>query len=111
MHTHNLNWLVILALVLSFGIFFAVIPLAIVVVQEYPLEGVLAMLLSSPHFYLTGVMVFGACYILDFAILAIRQLLYPDVVATLQEWERSNRRLTRRNRKAGSLEAGESMLR
>jgi magnesium-transporting ATPase (P-type) len=110
LHSHLLNWLIIAALVLSFAIFFCVIPMAITIVGEYPLEGVLTMMLSSPQFYLTALLVVGACFFVDFAVLVTRQLLYPDVVATLQRWEAENHRQIRRERKGkGGGGAGDGL--
>lgn len=92
LHSHILNWIVILALVLSFGIFFAVIPLAIYVALEYPLEGVIQMVLSSTQFYLSAALIIAASYWVDLTVLIVRQLMYPDVVNTLQLWEKRTRR-------------------
>lgn len=92
MHSHTWNWVILLAIVFSFLMFFVTIPVAILGFGEYALEGTLEMLLRSNQFILTGAMIIAACFVVDFAILAVRQLLYPDVVNNLQIWEKDNRR-------------------
>lgn len=92
MHSHTWNWIILLAIFISFLIFFATIPVSIYMLGEYPLEGVLQMLFVSTQFWLTAAMIIGASFLIDFAVLAIRQLLYPDVVTTMQIWEKQNRR-------------------
>lgn len=92
-HSHNLNWLVLFALGLSFLVFFSLIPLSITILNEYPLEGLLTALFTSPAFYLTAVGAFVAAYIVDMGVLVARQVrnrAQTDHVAILQRWEKRN---------------------
>jgi magnesium-transporting ATPase (P-type) len=90
LHSHVLNWIILLLLALSFAAFFGLVPLAIYAVQEYPLEGQLLMLFSSPQFYLTCALVIAAAFVVDFVVLVTRQLMFPNVVGTLQRWEQNH---------------------
>jgi phospholipid-transporting ATPase len=92
LHSHILNWVIILFLALSFAAFFALIPLFVVVVQEYPLRGLLGMLFSSPQFYLTCALVIVAAFAVDFVVLVTRRLMFPDDVSALQRWEQGRGR-------------------
>eukprot|EP00178_Gracilaria_changii_P010485 TRINITY_DN3053_c0_g1_i1.p1 TRINITY_DN3053_c0_g1~~TRINITY_DN3053_c0_g1_i1.p1 ORF type:complete len:1178 (+),score=208.47 TRINITY_DN3053_c0_g1_i1:196-3729(+) len=92
LHSHTLNWIVLLLMVLSVGVFFAVVPLSIVVFNEFPMEGQLRMLFSSPTFYLAAFVIMVGGFFLDFIVLATRQLLTPNIVDRLRVWERDVRR-------------------
>lgn len=87
LHSNTLNWVVLLAMALSVGVYFLVVPLAIYIVDEFPLEGQLQALFSSPTFYLTAFVIFVASFFLDFLVLAGRQILTPTVVDRLRVWE------------------------
>lgn len=87
LHSQTLNWIVLLAMVLSVGVFIAVVPMAIYIVADYSLEGQLEMLFTSPTFYLTAFVIFTASFFLDYVVLTGRQLLFPDVVAQLRQRE------------------------
>lgn len=92
LHSHTLNWLVLLAMVLSVGVYIAVVPLAIYVAKDLALEGSLAMMFSSPTFYLSAFVIMVASFLLDFIILTGRQVLFPSVVDRLRQWERDQRK-------------------
>lgn len=98
LHSHVLNWIIILFFVLSLAAYFAVIPLFIVLPfsLEYPLEGVLGMLFSSPLFYLTAVVLVAASFVVDFLVIMGRQILRPTLVDTLQRWEQREHSSTSR---------------
>lgn len=91
-HSHTLNWLVLLAAALSVGLHILVVPLAIYVVDEFPLEGQIEMLFTSPTFYLAAFVIMVAAFFVDFVVLIGRQLLKPSVVHQLQLWELGERR-------------------
>lgn len=93
LHSHTLNWIVLLAMVLSLGMYVLVVPLAIHIVADKDLEGILGMLFSSPTFYLSAFVIFTASFVLDFVVLTGRQLLFPNVVDLLQRWESGSRRV------------------
>lgn len=92
LHSHLLNWIVILAAVLSIGVYFLVVPLAIYIPGDLPLEGMLEMLFTSPTFYLAAFVIMASGFIVDFVVLMGRQLGRPSMVDTLQRWERHKRR-------------------
>lgn len=91
LHSHTLNWIVLLAVALSIGMYIAVVPMAISIVSDLALEGQLHMLFSSPTFYLTAFVIMTGSFLLDFVVLMGRQLLFPSVVDRLQRWERGVR--------------------
>lgn len=92
LHSHTLNWIVLLAIVLSLAVYVMVPPAAIYIVNEFPLEGQLGMLFSSPTFYLAGFAILTASFLLDFVVLIGRQMFAPSVVDRLQQWERDVRK-------------------
>lgn len=92
LHSHTMNWIVLLLMGISIAVYFAVVPLSIAVVDEFPLEGLLGMLFKSPTFYLTGGVLMVASFVLDFIVLMGRHLLFPSLVDRLQRWERDSRK-------------------
>lgn len=92
LHSHTLNWIVLLLMVLSVGAYIAVVPLAIYVAKDYAMEGQLEMLFSSPTFYLSAFVIMAASFVLDFVVLTGRQLLFPSIVDRLRNWELEERR-------------------
>lgn len=92
LHSHLLNWIVLLAAVLSVGVHFAVVPISIQMLLEYPLEGVLEMMLRSPTFYLCALAIMTAGFVLDYMVLMGRRLFKPSVVESLQLWELRHRK-------------------
>ncbi|CAN8066886.1 unnamed protein product [Agarophyton chilense] len=92
LHSRTLNWIVLLLMVLSLGVYIAVVPLSIVTFSEFPMEGQLKMLFSSPLFYLAAFVIMVAAFFLDFLLLATRQLLTPNIVDRLRVWERDVRK-------------------
>lgn len=90
LHSYILNWIVLLAVALSLGIFFAVPPGARYVLLDYPMEGQMEMLFSSPTFYLAAIVIVVAGFMVDFGVIMFRQLFAPNMVDRLQKWERQN---------------------
>lgn len=88
LHSRTLNSIIIGAIALSIAIYFTTVPLSIWIVKEFPLEGQLAMMFRSPAFYLCAFVIFCGGYVMDFTVLMIRRLLFPDVISRLQGWER-----------------------
>lgn len=93
--TYIQNWIFYLTLILSFGFYVLLVPLSVWVVNEQPLNGLIPMMLRSPSFWITALVIFVAGYIVDFFVLIIRRLLYPDTTYALQKWEQQQRRKTR----------------
>lgn len=98
--SHTLNWIVLLLMVLSVGVYVLVVPLAISVTKDYSLEGQLEMLFSSPLFYLTVFVIVVASFFLDFVVLTARQLLFPNIVDRLRRWELDERRLSKASKES-----------
>ncbi|PXF46192.1 Phospholipid-transporting ATPase IA [Gracilariopsis chorda] len=92
LHSHTLNWIVLLFMALSLGVYVAVVPLSISLFQDYPMEGQLVALFSSPLFYLSAAVIMVGGFVLDFTVLSIRQLVKPNMVDRLRVWERDVRR-------------------
>lgn len=90
LHSYILNWIVLLAITLSLGLYFAVPPGARYVLLDYPMEGQLEMLFTSPTFYLAAFVIMVAGFTVDFGVIAYRQLFAPNMVDRLQKWEREN---------------------
>lgn len=93
-HSHTLNWIVLLAIALSIGTYFVLIPIfiALPVIAELDLEGQLHMMFSSPTFYLCSFVIFVAAFVLDFSILVGRQVFKPNMLDRVQMWERKYRK-------------------
>lgn len=88
--SYILNWIVLLGIGLSLGVYIAVPPLARYMLRDYPMEGQVQMLFSSPTFYLAAFVIVVTGFLIDFGIIAFRQLFAPDIVDRLHEWERDN---------------------
>lgn len=92
LHSHTLNYIVLLFIFLSLVVYFAVVPGSIYVFSEYPLEGQIEMLFASPTFYLAAFVMIVAGFFVDYAILSGRQIMFPTIVDRLQKWEIEDRK-------------------
>lgn len=92
LHSHTLNWIVLLSMLLSVALYAIVPSAAIYVVSDHALEGQLSMLFTSPTFYLCAFVIMTASFLLDFVVLIGRQMFAPNVVDRLQRWEREYRK-------------------
>ncbi len=95
LETYIQNIIFVVVIVLSFGAFFLLVPLSILIFDEHPLRGLLAMMFSSPNFYICALLMFVTGYLLDFGVLMFRRLLWPDTTYALQRWEQRERRSQR----------------
>lgn len=91
--SHLINWFVIFGLLFGISTFFWLMPiLTSPVVGEYPLEGLVLQLFRSSAYWLTAAVIIAACFLLDFSVLVIRQLVYPTLVSRLQLQEKREER-------------------
>lgn len=87
LHSHVLNWIILLAFALSLLLYFAIPPLSFLLIRNYSLEGNLKMLFSSPTFYLAAAVIMVTAFFLDYVVLTGRKLIQPSIVDRLQRWE------------------------
>lgn len=95
LETYIQNVIFLTVIALSFCAYFLMIPLTILIFKEHPLRGLLSMCFSSPNFYIAALLMFVTGYTVDFAVLMLRRLLWPDTVYALQRWEQNKRRALR----------------
>lgn len=96
-HTYIQNYIFIATIAISFALYFALVPLAVITpfVNEQPLNGLLTMMFRSPNFYITMFLIFVAGYTVDIGVLMWRRLMHPDSTYALQRWEQKERRSLR----------------
>ncbi len=99
LHTYIQGFVFIIVILLSFATYLALVPLSISVLKEYPLIGLYPMMLGSTNFWVTALLVFVAGYYIDYLVLMVRRLLYPDTTYALQRWEQQQRRGQQQNEK------------
>ena len=105
-HTYIQGLVFIIVMLLSYALYFILVPLCVYFppVNEQALNGLIPMMFSSPNFWITALCIFVAGFFIDYLVLMVRRLVFPDTTYALQRWEQQERRKGRSKSKSNNAQ-------